>query len=38
MFYSGIAILALAIILTIVTVVTAPCAKKKIQNRMKEKY
>ncbi len=37
-FYGGIAILALAVILTIATAVTASGAKKKIQDRMKEKY
>ncbi len=38
LFWSGIIVMVMAVILTIVTVLTAPKEKAKIQQRMKEKY
>ena len=38
LFWGGISVLVIAAILTIVTAITAPKEKEKIQQRMKEKY
>lgn len=37
-FYAGIAVLAAAVLLSIILIITGPGSKRKIRERMKEKY
>lgn len=38
MIYAGVGVLGLAVILTVVKVVTMPSAKRKLEEKLKEKY